>query len=322
MRVVVAMSSVFISYAREDLAEARSVAEALSSHGLSVFWDRTIPTGHTFERVIEEAIGSARARVVLWSRNSVRSDWVRAEAAEGAKRGILVPATLDGEPPPLRYRISQTADLTDWRPGSRTDSFAAFIADIVGTAHRNDSVAGGQDVPGDMTTLPRQGSSQHGILVADASIRRYLDASIVSAWLGSLALAVTVAFDYSVITSAGTSWAAAYWLTLASLVAGAASSILLGALSLKNHFVIGTLQGWLWPVLAAVGQLVILMSASKIVRSLPFANELESLLVFVLFGTIGRALLTIGAVITKRSLDAARSQMNKPEHASRTRPQT
>ena len=68
------MSSVFISYAREDLTEARSVAEALSSRGLSVFWDRTIPIGRTFETVIEEAIGSAEAVVVLWSGHSVRSD--------------------------------------------------------------------------------------------------------------------------------------------------------------------------------------------------------------------------------------------------------
>jgi hypothetical protein len=159
-------------------------------------------------------------------------------------------------------------------------------------------------------------SSQHDILVPNASIRRCLDASIVFAWVGSLALAVTVAFDYGVIMSAGTSWSATYWLTLASLVAGATSSFLLGALSLKSRFVLGTLQGWLWPVLAAVGQLVILMSASKVVRSLPLANELESLLVFVLFGTIGTTLLTIGAVITKRSLDASRSRMNKPEHAA------
>jgi hypothetical protein len=299
------LSSVFISYAREDLAEARSVAEALTARGLSVLWDRTIPTGRMFETVIEDAIASAGAVVVLWSRNSVRSDWVRAEAAEGAKRGILVPAVLDDEPPPLRYRISQTADLTDWRPGSQTPSFTAFLADIVGTVQRSDSIARGHDVHADPGSQPAQGSVQRESLVADAWIRRYLHASIAFAWLGSLALAMTAAFDYGVITSAGRSWAAAYWLTLASLAAGAASSILLGAVSFRSHFVIGTLQGWLWPVLAAVGQLMILMSAPTIVRSLPFANELESLLVFVLLGTIGPALLTIGAVITKRSLDAA-----------------
>jgi len=143
------MSTVFISYAREDATKARGVAEALSSSGLSVFWDRTIPTGRTFETVIEEAIDSAKAVVVLWSRDSVRSDWVRAEAAEGANRGILVPATLDGEPAPLRYRISQTADLTDWHPGLQTQSFTTFIADIIGTVHRTELITQSHDVRGD-----------------------------------------------------------------------------------------------------------------------------------------------------------------------------
>ena len=64
----------------------------------------------------------------------------------------------------------------------------------------------------------------------------------------------------------------------------------------------------MWPVLTAFGQLVILMSASSLIRSLPFASELESVLIFVLCGTIGPGLLTMGAVITKRSLDSARSQ--------------
>lgn len=320
MRVLVAMSSVFISYAREDLAEARSVAEALSSRGLSVFWDRTILTGRPFETDIEEAIASAKAVVVLWSRNSVRSDWVRAEAAEGANPGILVPATLDGEPAPLRYRISQTADLTDWHPGLQTQSFTAFIADIIGIVHASGSTARGHDVPGEGREEPTEGSSEHESPVGDASIRRYVDISLAFAWLGSLALAVTVAFDYGVITTGGQSWAAAYWLTLASLVAGAASSIVLGALSFKSHFVVGTLQGWLWPVIAAIGQMMILMSAAKMVRSLPFANELESLLVFVVFGTVGPALLTIGAVITKRSLDAGRTQVNRPGQARRIHP--
>lgn len=133
------MTNIFISYAREDLAEARCVADALNSRGFKVFWDRTFPTGRTFEKVIEQAIGSAKAMVVLWSRDSVQSDWVSAEAAEGANRGILVPATLDGEPLPLRYRISQTANLTDWRPDKETDSFARFMADIAETARRNES---------------------------------------------------------------------------------------------------------------------------------------------------------------------------------------
>jgi hypothetical protein len=214
------LHSVFISYAREDHAEASSIAEALSASGLSVFWDRTIPTGRPFETVIEEAIGSAKAVVVLWSRNSVRSEWVRAEAAEGAKRGILVPAALDNEPPPLRYRITQTADLSEWRPGAQTQPFASFIADIVATVRRHDSSARHEETRDISGGHPSKKSRARHIGAADSPIRRYLDASIVFAWLGSLSLAVTVGYDYGVLTSGGSSWMIAYWLTLVSLVAG------------------------------------------------------------------------------------------------------
>jgi hypothetical protein len=296
------LSSVFISYAREDHAEAQSVAEALNARAVSVFWDRTIPTGRSFEAVIEEAMASAKAVVVLWSRHSVQSEWVRAEAAEGARRGILVPAALDGESPPLRYRITQTADLTDWRPGLQTPSFTAFIADVAATVNRGDSMGGQGEVQASSRGRPPASALERDIVVPHASIRRYVDASLVFAWLGSLSLAATAAHDYGVVTSGGVSWTVAYWLTLVSLLIGGTLSILLGAVSLKSHFVLGTLQGWLWPVLAALGELTILMSASTMVRALPYADDLESLLLFLLFGTIGPALLTVGGVFTKRAL--------------------
>ena len=196
-----------------------------------MFWDRTIQTGRTFEAVIEEAIGSANAVVVLWSRHSIPSEWVRAEASEGANRGILVPATLDDEPPPLRYRIAQTADLRDWSPGSQTDSFTAFITDVAETALGSDSTAGGRGVSDDRDYATRSTLSQHRILAADRSIRQHINTSLAFAWSGSLSLAVTLAYDYRVITNAGSLWALAYWLTLVSLMAGAVSSGLLGALS-------------------------------------------------------------------------------------------
>lgn len=214
-----------------------------------------------------------------------------------------MPAALDSEPPPLRYRITQTADLTDWSPGLQTPSFAAFIADIAATVNRSDSIAGQVDVQTSSGRQPQAHVRKRDVVVAEASIRRYLDASIVFAWLGSLSLAATVAHDYGVVTSGGSSWMVAYWLTLASLLIGGTLSILLGAVSLRSHFVLGTLQGWLWPVLAALGELAILMSASRMVRALPYADELESLLLFLLFGTVGLALLTTGGVFTKRALD-------------------
>lgn len=39
------MSDIFISYAREDRAKVKPLAEALARRGWKVWWDPTIPTG-------------------------------------------------------------------------------------------------------------------------------------------------------------------------------------------------------------------------------------------------------------------------------------
>ncbi|MGD2153958.1 MAG: toll/interleukin-1 receptor domain-containing protein [Gemmatimonadales bacterium] len=125
------MSDVFLSYAREDLSHAERLARALEAAGWSVWWDRSIPAGKTFDEVIEAKLEAARCVVVLWSRAAVASDWVREEASEGKRRGILVPVLIESEVKvPLGFRRIQAADLADW-DGSDTDSsFQQLVRDI------------------------------------------------------------------------------------------------------------------------------------------------------------------------------------------------
>jgi len=99
------MIDIFISYAREDRKLAKELAEALKAQGWKVWWDRVIPSGKTFDEVIEQAIDDAKCIVVLWSKISVKSSWVRTEAAEGAERGILVPIQIE-EARPVRSKYS------------------------------------------------------------------------------------------------------------------------------------------------------------------------------------------------------------------------
>lgn len=111
------MSEIFISYAAEDRAAARMLAEALEQRGWDVWWDREIPLGKSFDEVIEASIARAKCMIVLWSTASVASDWVRSEAAEGRRRGILVPALIETVDPPLAFRLLNAADLTGWVGG-------------------------------------------------------------------------------------------------------------------------------------------------------------------------------------------------------------
>ena len=89
------MTDVFLSYSREDEKDAARFAKVLTDAGLSVWWDRKIPPGKTWDQVIGEALANAKCVVVLWSETSVASDWVKEEASRGARRGALVPVRVD-----------------------------------------------------------------------------------------------------------------------------------------------------------------------------------------------------------------------------------
>jgi TIR domain/PDZ domain len=110
------MADIFISYASEDGPMAKVLAEALEAHGWSVWWDRKIPLGKSFDEVIERALGEAKGVIVLWSAVSVTSEWVRNEASEAKKRGILIPVFLEDVNAPLAFRLLNGANLKDWKP--------------------------------------------------------------------------------------------------------------------------------------------------------------------------------------------------------------
>jgi TIR domain-containing protein len=97
------MADIFISYAREDRTRVRSLAIALSAHGWSVWWDPEIQAGKRFSQVIADALARARCVVVVWSHQSIASDWVREEADEGRRRGILIPVLIDRDTSAPRF---------------------------------------------------------------------------------------------------------------------------------------------------------------------------------------------------------------------------
>lgn len=124
------MNDIFISYSSSDRLRAQQFAQALQTRGWTVWWDRNIPAGRSFDEVIEEALIESRCVLVLWSNASVRSDWVKEEALEGARRKILVPVFIDQVNIPLGFRRIQTANLTAWQ-GSPTDPiFERLLMDI------------------------------------------------------------------------------------------------------------------------------------------------------------------------------------------------
>lgn len=103
---------VFISYAREDRPHAQRLAELLERHGYSVWWDRLLLPGASFEFVIEEALAKARTTIVLWSRTSVAKRYVRNEAGYALDHGrLVVPVLLEPVEQPVRFRDLQALTL-------------------------------------------------------------------------------------------------------------------------------------------------------------------------------------------------------------------
>ena len=137
------MADIFISYASEDRNKAEELAETLGTHGWSVWWDRKIPLGKSYDEVIEKALGEAKCAIVLWSAVSVVSEWVRNEASEAKRRGILVPVFVERVDAPLAFRLLNGADLYDWQagtPNSEFDQLVERVTELLGKPQSSESI--------------------------------------------------------------------------------------------------------------------------------------------------------------------------------------
>ncbi|RYD43965.1 MAG: YARHG domain-containing protein [Sphingomonadales bacterium] len=108
------MVDVFISYSRDNKARVADIAAAVTAAGYDVWWDAELPPHRSYGDVITEKIGSAKAAIVVWSRTSAASEWVRAEADVARNQKKLVQTAIDDVMPPLPFNQIQFVDLRDW----------------------------------------------------------------------------------------------------------------------------------------------------------------------------------------------------------------
>jgi tetratricopeptide (TPR) repeat protein len=108
------MADVFISYSSEDRERVRPLAAALEARGFSVWWDRALAAGDDYANVIAKALADSKASIVVWSRVSVESPWVRDEAAHAREANRLVPVLFDKVQIPLGFGAINAEDFTKW----------------------------------------------------------------------------------------------------------------------------------------------------------------------------------------------------------------
>jgi TolB-like protein/Tfp pilus assembly protein PilF len=125
---------IFLSYARVDRARVAQIIEALEAAGFEVWWDALIDGGATFAKTIAAALEASDAVVVVWSKNSIESDWVLDEAMYGRDHHRLIPVTIDGSHSPLGFRQYQAIDLSTWRGDEESAEWTLTLRAIASVA--------------------------------------------------------------------------------------------------------------------------------------------------------------------------------------------
>jgi hypothetical protein len=124
------MAAIFLSYSRADRPKAQVFAEALAAEGFSVWWDKVLRAGQTYDEVTEGMLRDADVVVVLWSTVSVKSKWVRTEATLGQRTSILIPAMIEDAERPIMFELTQSADLIGWDGNREDPRWKEFVLDI------------------------------------------------------------------------------------------------------------------------------------------------------------------------------------------------
>jgi tetratricopeptide (TPR) repeat protein len=132
------MSAIFLSYSREDRDRVAPLVDFLESKGLSVWWDRNIQPGDSFEELIDEQILKASCVIVVWSHTSINSRWVKNEALEGQDRNILVPVMIDDIRVPVAFKQSQAANFTQWPDVVDDNEIKGFLGSIFEKLERDE----------------------------------------------------------------------------------------------------------------------------------------------------------------------------------------
>lgn len=127
------MTTVFLSYKRDDEPRAGRLVRALEAQGLEVWWDRGLQAGESWRVQIEAELAAAGCVVVLWTEASVGPEggFVRSEASRGMKRHVLVQVKLDRIDPPLGFDDDHWIDLVGWGQGLRRSARDPFVLDLV-----------------------------------------------------------------------------------------------------------------------------------------------------------------------------------------------
>lgn len=118
---------IFVSYCHEDTLPARALVGALTTAGLDIWLDDKLRVGSEFTGAIEQRLVQASWVVVLWSEQSCKSEWVRAEAEFARMADKIVPIRIDACKLPLPFNLRHTLDLPWSRAGQSFETLEPLL---------------------------------------------------------------------------------------------------------------------------------------------------------------------------------------------------
>lgn len=121
------MSTIFISYKRENLAAVQRVVQGLRAAALDVWWDQDIAPNDPWEATIERQLDVAKVVIVAWSPAAVASENVKAEARQARNRGKLIQIFVEPCEPPLFFGERQGVDLSSWDGNAHDRRFQTIV---------------------------------------------------------------------------------------------------------------------------------------------------------------------------------------------------
>jgi WD40 repeat protein len=105
------LADIFISYSSKDREDLKGFLKKLTALGYSIWYDQHLVGGQNYTSEIKERLTQAKACIVIWSENSIDSDWVWEEAEIAGTQGKLLPVRtkdLDPSKIPMPYKRIQT----------------------------------------------------------------------------------------------------------------------------------------------------------------------------------------------------------------------
>src|SRR5262245_33577477 len=81
---------------------------------IKVWWDLDLLPGAKIGLEIQEVHNIVSCVIFVWSKRSLKSNWVPDEVTFGRDHNMLIPVTIDGSEPPLGFQQLMTLDLHTW----------------------------------------------------------------------------------------------------------------------------------------------------------------------------------------------------------------